>query len=792
MIADYQQSLDTLLALYPHGPWLLTALPVERQSGLYSNTRTFYPNDQDSVVDWLKEYSGGDYNIYFSVNPPNREMHKKAERTDIKSLCYLHVDLDPRAGENIYQEQERIENLLLNERPAGVPEPTMVTFSGGGYWGFWRLDNPTDIDGDEQLYEEAKLYNLQLELLFGADSCHNVDRIARLPGTVNYPDKRKAAKGRVPSLASITAYNDIDYPLAKFTKAPQVQASGGFTSGNTVVISENVERVESLDMLPASVPAWTKVVIAQGKDPDDPNRFAKEGRSGALWHVVCELVRNGVSDDTIYAIITDPDWAISESVLDGTNGRPDRYARRQIERAKDFAVDPKFASFNERYAVVQNAGNGKCRIIYEDSMNHLVAQAPGDFKAFYANDFVTVPTTNGATKQVPVGRWWFEHPSRRSYRNIVFLPGQEVPRDTYNLWQGFGYEAIPGGSCDLYLDHLKKSICKDDPERFEYLLNWMARAVQQPNEPGMVAIVLRGRQGAGKGTFAKPFTRLFGRHGKQITDSKHLVGAFNAHLRDCVVLFADECIAAGNKQHEASIKTLVTEESIMIEAKGVDATVERNYLHVIMASNDDWVVPTGVDDRRFVVFDVSNEKVQDREYFGNLYTQLERGGYEALLFFLMTRDISEFDPSIRPETDELRDQKQRSFDEKMRWWYDVLDQGALCDHSIFSGGDFPVGSVVWEYNQPLPANKRLSPFQMSKFILKATDGSVKNTQLSSKQMLEIAVPSVNPRTGEPSSVSRPRVYRLPNLQDLRDIFDANFGGPYDWSEIEEDDNTEIF
>jgi hypothetical protein len=92
---------------------------------------------------------------------------------------------------------------------------------------------------------------------------------------------------------------------------------------------------------------------------------------------------------------------------------------------------------------------------------------------------------------------------------------------------------------------------------------------------------------------AAGFGSLWGRHFVTVSDAKHLVGAFNAHLRDCVVLFGDEAFFAGDKKHESVLKTLITEESVVIEAKGVDAEVYPNYVHLILASNADWVVPAG-------------------------------------------------------------------------------------------------------------------------------------------------------------------------------------------------------
>lgn len=781
--------------MYPEGPWLLTAIPVERSEESPSPpTRTFYPGDD--VAEWMQQYYGGDYNFYFSVNRPWSDMSKKAARLDIKEMCFLHVDLDPRvpdpdadkAQHNI-DEKHRIEQLLTDKLPEGIPMPSALVDSGGGYWGFWRLREPFPIKRDAAQYEEAKLYNLQLELLFGADSCHNVDRIARLPGTINYPDKKKRNKGRVVSPSRVLYANENVYDLTEFTKAPQVQAKrDGFSTGSTVQISENVKRLQSLDELPPGVPQQTRVIIARGFDPDDPTagNFDTQGRSGPLFHVCCELVRQGCDDDTIYAIITDPDWDISKSVIDGTNGRGDGYARRQIERAREYAVDPQLAEFNNRYAVVQNTGGGTCRIVYEEELDGnkmMVLQSPTDFKSFYANQYVTMPNATGnGTISKSVGKWWFEHPMRRSYKSIVFLPGQEVGEDVYNMWRGFAYEAVPGGSCQLYLEHIRDVICDGQEDLFEYLLSWMSMAVQQPWNPGFTAIVLRGGQGSGKGTFAKTFAKLFGRHGKQITDPKHLTGHFNNHLRDCVVMFADEAVAAADSQQESMLKALVTEESMMVTPKGKEASVERNYLHVIMASNADWVVPIGADDRRFVMLDIADAHINDPAYWKKLNAELNAGGYQALLYLLATRNLAGFDPRRKPRTAALQDQKVHSFSPTAKWWHDVLQGGMIGDIILTEGVLVPSGLVTYDHKVFVGNHRSSSNFHVHRFLQGAIGASLCRRQASPKEVDDGAMRGapVHPQTGQPLDTARPSCFVLPPLQQMREAFDSTYGGPYEW------------
>ena len=49
-------------------------------------------------------------------------------------------------------------------------------------------------------------------------------------------------------------------------------------------------------------------------------------------------------------------------------------------------------------------------------------------------------------------------------------------------------------------DHIRRVICCGSEALAEYFFNYIARMFQHPNEPGEVAIVLRGGRGVGKGT----------------------------------------------------------------------------------------------------------------------------------------------------------------------------------------------------------------------------------------------------------------------------------------------------
>ncbi len=774
--------------LRPEGPWSLTAIPPD---GGATNTDTFGPDTELNMWEWLRDRSGR-MNLYFMVNPSRTVLKSKAKKEDVEELAWLHVDIDPRKGETPEQGRAR----ALEALQTFSPPPSLIIDSGGGLQGFWRLDDGVYIGGDIPRAEEVEAYNQQLEITLGGDSCHNVDRIMRLPGTINLPNEKKRKAGRVPRLASIVElHDDRVYLLADFTPAPRVQSDEGGIATPRVKISGNLPQLRDLDGLPEAVSQRTRMLIVQGDDPDDQLRYGS--RSEATFAVCCELVRGGCDDDTIAAILLDADWGISAHTL--AQRRPVEYAARQIERAREEVLEPMLRKLNERHAVIADIG-GKCRVISEVTdlnlerpRKRISKQSFDDFR----NRYMHIKVQSGQTKEgnptySPAGKWWLEHPMRRQYETMVFAPGRE-PEGAYNLWQGFACEAIPGSSHEVFLEHLRANVCRGVEEHYAYLVGWMARAVQNPGEPGHVAVVFRGGRGTGKGTVAQVFGSLWGRHFLHVSSAKHLVGQFNAHLRDCAVLFADEAFFAGDKQHESTLKTLVTEDTIIVEGKGLDAEVSPNYVHLIMASNEQWVVPAGADERRYFIVDVGEDRKQDITYFRRIQQAMNAGGREALLHYLMTYDLSGFEVRDVPQTDALRDQKMLSLNNEEQWWLERLMDGRTTSRT--SGWERSI-QKDWlqadylRYAESQRYLRRASPTALGRFLkrmlasIKCEDP--KGFPVSVQRMTDVE------RTGLGGHVetSRERAYwyDLPDLKLCREAWDKRFGGSFEWPS---DDTEEI-
>jgi Family of unknown function (DUF5906) len=505
-------------------------------------------------------------------------------------------------------------------------------------------------------------------------------------------------------------------------------------------------------------------------------------RSELLFAFLAEALRKKIKAEAIADACVDEKYrgfGIFEHCRENDEGR--EYVLRQIEHALEKVVpaedsDDPLNEMNERFAVVMIGG--KARVLtweaspFDQCWKIPVYLPRNDFRFLQDKWRVIYVDAEGETQKVPRGSWWLSHPARRQYDSVVFVPGKDVP-GKLNLWNGWACEPRPG-DCGLYLAHLKDNICSGDDSYYQYLLSWMAYAVQQPARQGEVAVVLRGGEGTGKGFAVKRFGRLFGPHFLPVTNTRHLTGNFNVHLQQCCVLFGDEAFYAGDRQHEGILKVLVTEESLTIEPKGVDIFLVPNYLHVVLSSNNEWVVPASFDARRWFVLDVSDAQKQNTDYFGKIDDQMFAGGQEALLHLLMTRDISKFDVRNVPKTEALAKQKEMTRRGLDRVVEKVAHDGVLpCTHREYfdvamTSGEGDGQGFYTAARRIAPDLKYVSSITMARTLKEEWEcGSWKSNGL--------------------------RGIRFPELGKLRELFDKKFGAQtwdeettdwerYDWGE----------
>jgi len=302
----------------PTGPWhICTIVPDGKIT-----CRTFSPEEEEALSRFLEERNGRE-NCYVHVNPlRSGKRNVKAKKDDVDCAAWLHVDID---------DVEGLDRLRLFSLP-----PTAVVFSGGGYNAYWRLGEATsNLDAAE------RANRILVELLRGDPAATDVSRILRLPGTINLPTKKKIARGRKITLARM--FDELtdwrrSYGISEIL---ELSKSHGVTLSQEGPLGP-VGMPSGIG--PAEIPSDTseriRHLIAFGDDHECPRTCARPrypSRSEAVFAVACALAHLDCRPEDVAAILIDPKYRISESLLEKMN--PYAEAFRQAKRAADIVAN---------------------------------------------------------------------------------------------------------------------------------------------------------------------------------------------------------------------------------------------------------------------------------------------------------------------------------------------------------------------------------------------------------------------------------------------------------------------
>lgn len=293
--------------------------------------RSFTPDQQGECAAWIADMSREERNIYFSVNNPDRPHSKpKLNKGDIAYMAGIHIDLDPPKDFDNPQDNAKDLKEWMSETLPRLqnynPAPTVIVASGGGLNGYWFFKEAVPVPADDP--ESLEAYNVKTQVDFGdsADNCQNVDRIMRLPGTINLPTPIKLKAGRGRSMAYVVeAHWGRLYSLDDFTPGEKPEKT---VPGPPVALPDDLPEVD-ISALPIS--EYWKLIAVHGHDPGRKGR--KPSNSEWSFGFTCQMVRAGVPDDVIASCLLDPDLGISKHCCSKPNRRA--YVAKEIRRAKE-------------------------------------------------------------------------------------------------------------------------------------------------------------------------------------------------------------------------------------------------------------------------------------------------------------------------------------------------------------------------------------------------------------------------------------------------------------------------
>lgn len=403
-------------------------------------------------------------------------------------------------------------------------------------------------------------------------------------------------------------------------------------------------------------------------EPDERNSFAE-----ALAEDIRSEELAAISVPPTETHETGEQSASAERVDTGLTTLP--LLRRSPLCGGKYTEDDALAVLNSHYFIGKN--NQETAIFRINDDGTIAFLPPEQFKLEIQNILVDVGTPK-APKLIAGDTFW-KQSAKRHQKKLVFKPGGTTDPTEYNIWRGYGVEPIKGWQKQRrLLRHIREVICRRDKKKFKYLIRSLSWMVQNPEKHSGVVIILKSRkQGTGKTTLGWVMLVIFGQHGALIDDKERLLGRFTDWLETISFGLAEEITFAGDLKAADKLKSLVTGDTIQVERKFGSCRQIPNRLKIIATTNHDHAVAAGVQDRRNVVYDVSDERAGDRAWFDSLYRDLTDGGTSEFLHFLQSVQLGDWHPRQILKTDETAEQQRMSGDSVSQWSQACIEADAI-------------------------------------------------------------------------------------------------------------------
>lgn len=150
----------------------------------------WFGSNTTAAAAWAVTENSAGKNVYWTVNVVPEGLNRKPAKADIVVARFVHVDIDPPKNGAEWHSGVVFSHLM-------ALDPSCIVSSGNGLQAFWKLEIP-----NEDLVA-VELLNKSVAEMTGADSSWSIDHLMRVPGTVNYPNRKKTSIGRKPAMASL-------------------------------------------------------------------------------------------------------------------------------------------------------------------------------------------------------------------------------------------------------------------------------------------------------------------------------------------------------------------------------------------------------------------------------------------------------------------------------------------------------------------------------------------------------------------------------------------------------------
>ncbi len=701
----------------------------------------------------------------------------------------FHLDIDcgsDKAAKGAGYKTKKEASSALTEfcNKAGLLPPTHIVDSGNGLHVYWALDRELPKDEWQRMARKLKELTTRHGLLADPTRTADIASVLRMPGTMNWKDPSNPKPVRlmlsrgVMSADAMTSVlelpRDLEKPVALGDMFPLERLGSKPNAGEAYQFEQNREDIFSATKAafpdPSDRESWRNgmcalayLVVVHGWPEPEVRRMRVAWESTASdkskidpdaneaqWQDAlartAERVKRGeqvTTHLTVLKLARNNGWNPASQAPDALQAVQQIFAL--------ISLGGKVGIIDLRVLSARNADGTAAFLAVMSRPDGLLL-----IERYLSSEYPQVDARSILAKFV-------RDKGTTLYSGVEFNP-QATTHGTLNLWVGMTVTPTAGG-WNLIKELLLNVLCGGRTSEYQYLLSYIAHAIQKPWEKPGVMLVMLGGQGIGKGTLARILQRIWAATFLHVHRIKQVVGDFNGSLERAYVVFLDEALFAGDRASSDALKSLVTEQTISINEKHQPSRQIRSYHRFICATNADWFKNTERDDRRDFVLRVSESRKGDHAFWDALNEEIYSGGVEAFVHDLLKMDLSGFNVRAKPNTRELTEQKLRSIDKFPRWWFDCLSRGAISSNGT-EWPDFVSTSSLLAGFKEAEAHVRAFKLPIERDI---------------KANMVSLCPSATAEQGM-EGMHRRRGYRLPELATARNDFERYIGDRIEWGD----------
>lgn len=248
------------------------------------------------------------------------------------------------------------------------------------------------------------------------------------------------------------------------------------------------------------------------------------------------------------------------------------------------------------------------------------------------------------------------------YSEVDFYPNSDhIPEDTFNIFPGYKAqlldktpeECIQHEGLQVWIKHTKEIMCNNDEPAYRQLTRVIQLLLRGPTEKIEGAHVLISPPGCGKNTYYD-FLSLWVM-GQKLTHLESglqvLTGQYRDHLRSKLLVVADELAMNKEDYHTLweTLKNALSALYIVLDGKYIRKFKIKNLFYSFLNTNRNNAVFVEDMDRRFDFIQLSEKKMQNRQYFGWLKRRCfnQDTANHFFTWLVKTDEFEDVDPGVK-------------------------------------------------------------------------------------------------------------------------------------------------